>query len=257
MPAQYYATNNQAIQDSFQEDKEESKRDSSWLKLKEGTHVLRICPPWSNAGQVFLKVVTFNNLKDSEDRNTSALCYDYIFKHPAIMRLLGTQKLISKVDYEKYKQHGDPFLIVANRAKDFLTEGEYKKAKGVWPSDKFVFNVVNRADAEPKVYKMSQSRKFYDAIITMATHCPDMFDPEIGFDFTFQATGEQLNRRYTAPMVIPKPKPLDLPDTVELFNLDKELSMSCKPWGEYVNLLIANRPQLLQRLGLDPALWLA
>lgn len=257
MPAKFYAANNEAIQQQYQEEQEQSQRDSTWLKLPEGPSRLRICPPWSEAGLPCQKITTFNNVTDG-DKKTSILSYQYIFESPSVMKYLGTQQLISRADYDAWSKHGDPFLVVAKRAKEVLTEGEYKKAKDLWPRTSFVWNIINRKDpSNPKVFKWSSSKKFYEAVMLQAGFCPNLFDPEQGFDFMITATGEggTLNRRYGPPMFIPQPTALGMKDDDNLYNLDKELAQSVRPFAEYVQLLISNKAQLLQRLGIDPAQW--
>jgi len=253
--AKYYAANTEAIQQQYAEEQEQSQRDATWLKLPEGPSRLRICPPWSEAGLACQKITSFNVLDG--DKRQSILSYQYIFESPSVMKYLGQQQLITKTDYQQWQKHGDPFLTVAKRAKEMLTEGEYKKTKELWPRTQFVWNIINRKDATPKAYKWSTSKKFYEAVMMQTQFCKNLFDPELGFDLMITATGEggTLSRRYGPPMFIPEAVSLGLGDNDTLFNLDKELSASVRPFAEYVQLLVANKATLLQRLGINPAEW--
>ena len=248
----FHSVNTEAMHQQFQDQQESKSVGNDWLKLKEGQHRLRIAPPWSEEGVPCRKIVNFHGYEEGGKR-CAPLSLRYIFDNPSIARILANKKLITKTDLDLWKKHGDPMEKLAQTLKAVLPEGDFKKLEKPWPKTQFLFNVVNRAGG--KVYKWSQSSKFYETIMQQAAFSPLIFDAEKGNDFIITATGESLNRRYSVPLMIPQSCPLNIPDDVQLFNLDEVMAAGVKTFQQCVTLITQCKADWLQMARINPAVW--
>lgn len=219
MTQQYHAVKSEELQKQMAEDKQ-GGGDSAWLKLAEGTHTLRICPPFAEDGVPYRKAEIFQNLTGQDGKKIHPLSFDFFFSNGRLAKYLVQQKKVTKIDFDLWKKHGDPLKKLAEAVSTLGDKSE--GAKKLWPSKKFFFNVVNRQDG--KVYKMQQSKKFFEAVEAQFKMSPNLFDPNTGFDFMITATGSGFQRRYSAPIFIQNPTPLNTQGT--LHNLDDVLANS-------------------------------
>ena len=211
MATQYHAVNSEALQQQFADDKK-GGGDNAWLKLTTGTHTLRLAPPFGPDGIPYRKCESFPNLIGPEGRKIAPVAFDFLFSSRRLSELAVKAKKITKVDFELWKKHGDPMRKLAESVANIDKEA----AKKLWPRKVFYFNVLNRQDGTMK--KWQQSKKFFETVETQFKLTPSMFDPTIGYDFMITATGDGINRRYSSPIFIQNPAPLNFEG--ELHDLD-------------------------------------
>lgn len=209
----YHAVNTEALQQQFADDKT-GGGDNAWLKLTIGTHTLRICPPFGPDGIPYRKAESFQNLTGPENRKIMPLSFDYLFGSRKLSEYMVKAKKITKADFELWKKHGDPLRKLAEAV--YAAGDRSDAAKKLWPRKSFYFNVINRQDGTLK--KWQQSKKFFDTVETQFKLTPSMFDPTVGFDLMITATGDGIQRRYSSPIFIQNPVPLNFDGP--LFDLD-------------------------------------
>ena len=91
--ATYHAVNTEALQAQFAEDKSK-QGDSAWLKLTQGTHTLRICPPFGPDGIPYRKAESFHNLVGAENRKINPVSFDYLFGSKKLSTYMAKAKKI-------------------------------------------------------------------------------------------------------------------------------------------------------------------
>lgn len=214
MSTQYHAVNTEALQQQFADDKT-TGGDNAWLKLTAGTHTLRIAPPFGPDGIPYRKAESFQNLSGPDNRKINPVSFDYLFGSRKLAEYMVKAKKIAKADFELWKKHGDPLKKLAEAVQ--MSGDKSDNAKKLWPRKSFYFNVINRQDGTLK--KWQQSKKFFETVETQFKVTPQMFDPTLGFDLMITATNEGINRRYSSPIFIQNPTPLNFDGP--LFDLDE------------------------------------
>jgi hypothetical protein len=238
MPPSFRKVNPEALQKAFASEPKGSSDKANWLKLPTGTATLRICPPFADDGIPWRRNVNFQNLKNSEGKDIMPTSFDFIFGNRTLATYLcKTVKKLTQVDFDLWKKHGDPMRKLAEAVQ--ATGRKDDKAKGLWPRTTYLFNILNRQDG--KVYKWSQSKKTFEAVELNFLVNPNIFDANAGHDFMITASGDGKARRYTTPVFVSQPSPLNYDG--ELFNLDEAVAKGVRTYHEVLESM-ASTPSL-------------
>lgn len=241
-----YNINAQTMLDLLRQKQEYKSSETVYLKLTQGMHQLRFCPPWSEEGSPCRMIVQHGEFKDKEGNKRFPLCYQYVFDNiSTIAKALVKRNLIQQADADMYQKMGCIFCGVSNIIKQ--TQG--KQANKAFAKTSFFWNVVNRKDN--KVYIFRTSGSAYDTILQFFGLYPNMFNPDNGIDFMITATGENLQRRYIYN-AINNPTPIGI-DLKELHDLDTAMGEGYKNLNEAIELILNTYPQMMNILGINPA----
>lgn len=247
--------NSEAYQKFYQQEQENAPGDSkNWLKLSVGTYTLRITPPWNEEGLPFRKRVNHNDYVNPDGRRCSPLCLDYVFSTPGTAQYLVQKNLLSRKDYDSWSKHKCPMCQLATAIKALGRKDPV--AYNLFPKTAYMWNVINRGQRTEefpggRLFKWNTSKKFFDAVQAQFGVYPDLFDELKGFDFMLTATGENMQRRYSAPTFIPSPSALNYDG--EPYDLNDALAVGVKTFMEILECMAvtpAVAPLLLQA-GID------
>lgn len=224
-----------------------AQKDTTWLKLPQGSHRLRICPAWNEEGTPVRMIVNHQKFKSKDGYDRNPLCYQYAFDNQNIAQALFNKNVLKKEDLEFYQKYGCPYCLVSN----LVIQMNGKKNNKFYPKPTFLWNVVYRADS--KIYKFSTSKKIFDNVAMFASAYPSMFNVDNGMDIAILATGDGMQRRYNSNL-IPDPVPLGVDLTTnKLHDLDIAMADGYRNLNETMELLLNTVPNLLPILGINPS----
>lgn len=232
-----------------------------YMKFKVGENRIRILGPVGEMVAPFVHFRAHNLRPMGQKYGRNMLSYDWLMqdKNQALLEKLREAGKVKDTDIELFQQFGDAPTEVAAKAKD----REIKSSKSLWPMDKYLFNVLNRADG--KVYVFEAGRKFitefleptlvgvYDESGKQITEPvePDLLDEDSGYDVVVTATGDGLSRRYTY-RVDRKPSPANLDSDTQLHDLFAIVARYATPYPTKVAALFAQERDVLSALQLRP-----
>lgn len=145
-----------------------------------------------------------NTCKIEEEGGTrfsTTMDMGYITKVEPLLKLALEAGRLSKADVELTDKYGDPFVVAARMMKDAGVDWK-DLPDGLNVRTVFVWVAVDRNTGS--VGYLETSKAFKDQVEAIVKDkengYPDLFDPMKGHDLTFNGTGENLSRRYTAPI---------------------------------------------------------
>lgn len=227
-----------------------------WLKLDIGTHHLRLAPPWSDEGIPYRSIEQHHGFT-YDDKKVAPICLDFIFIDKDRAKRVITSRALNKEDFEKVKQHGCPMCNIATalvkmKKKTDKDDKDYQKFAR---KKAYMFNVVVRdpknKDRDNQPFIWSKSQTFFDQVMTALEPYPDLFDVKKGNDFSINATGEGLNRKYSPPYFYNEKTPLNLAKGAKLHDLDEALEIGVKTFDEIVEMCRHNHTTAVKRSGID------
>lgn len=230
---------------------------SIYLKLTPGLHKIRIVPAGNDIDKMPFRKLVQHNWQNVDKTPVFSMCWNYIYNNPTTVAqpLLKEQKL-TKDDILLYKKHGCPMckgLEVLDRA------GLSKEAKQpLFPRDSYIWNVLLRPKDNPKsggdLFVWNTSTKIWQSIIItikeMKSTGIDILNTESGFDWTIQADGEGLTRRYNVN-AFPAPKPLMLDADKRPHNLVEVGNQSFKSYQDTIDTLKGKYGKVFMSIGYE------
>lgn len=248
----------------------ESKSPNIFLKLEAATrpYVLRICPPYSEAGLPYVITKSHSMLSlptDRGDQTISPVCLDFLFniEDPSLPPVLADMKQemltravedkkLSAEDRDFWTRNGCPACDLAQRLRDHY-DNKNDKDKGamskLWPSFRAFFNVLvvptddvtgkpiaDRSNCQCKVFGCSQTMfsAIQDKFNIFMENDINMFDPDSGIDCYVSVTGKDAGKRYKIDFGI-KPSPLGYEGS--LHDLTDVFCMGIRSYSEMVTAL--------------------
>lgn len=222
-----------------------------YMKFKVGKNRIRILPiqvPLMSGPYLQIRANSVRGAKDKYGR--TMLSYEWIVRDEAILQKLLASGRIKQTDVQLFQAHGDPAIEIAAQAK----KQDLETKRSLWPSNKYLFVVVNRADSG--VYVFEAGQKFVDFLRPLVVgtdeepaEYPELFNLEDGFDIIVEATGEGLQRRYTysvARQASEVEAPAELPD------LWATVTRYAVPYAQKVAAVFEQEPEVTKALGLKP-----
>ena len=226
---------------------------SAFLKMKPGTHNIRVIPAGNTVEDVpYLETVQHAHqvlTSDGKAMTAFSLCYNHIAKNlQTLGKYLATNSKIKQDDLALFKQHGCPGCRAIN------TLEQKGVAKEIWagsaPKISYFINVIFRPDG--KIYVWNISKKIFGDIFgplkAMFDNKINPLDPNTGFDLSVTATGENFQRRYSATYM-PIPRPLGLSDGQVFFDLYEIAGRTCKSYNQFADLVAMAFGKYFDNLG--------
>lgn len=252
---------------AFAQEPKKFNSTSGWLKLKQGSHTLRLCPRWNDETievdgekvSIPYRTAEQHPMFTKGDKKYVPQCLDFIFNDENLTKKAYLAGVISKEDYDKWEITGCPMCVIANALLQ-VREADSRKNKTAKKDDKdfqkfisskrYYYNILVRP--ENKVYMAGKSQEFQDTIsAAVAGPYPDLFDAKNGHDFQTNATNEGQQRRYSPPMIFPKGTPLNMAKGEKLYDLDDAVIGGIRTYDELVDLIMTNHTIIVQRSGVD------
>lgn len=229
-----------------------------FLKVKPGIHKLRILPTGNKLDSLPYMRLSQHTIRVPGEGGrmipTFMLCWNFLRenldskatieekKNNSILSYLTRAEKMTNEDLKKFGEFGCPFCKAFAHLDMHGVEKEIKN--GLLPKDQWIWNVIWRRtqySGDGKIYVWGISKTHFNSVITaikqdkQAGHFT--LDPDKGFDLTWNATGENLQRRYAAPMFDRNPSPLGMEPNDIPFDLAEVMANSCKTYQEMINTL--------------------
>lgn len=248
----YYTVDPKAMK-ALADDAEQAKTGGGkdfgeWLKLKAEETVLRICPPWSEEGSPFRKLINHNGpfktpYMTPEGKRVAPLCFRFLFNSENEHLAEKAAAKLGKDDKALFEEYGCPMCAMPQgimKDTSIDSKAAKKKASGWWPKTQFIWNVIERSTGG--LYKWSCSTKIATPIKSQWKLYPALFDPEEGRDLTIVGKDTENGRRYDPPQFHPFNSPLDFDG--ELNDLDDVMLVGVRPFDEVLALVISNHTDI-------------
>lgn len=241
-----FGINANALTELLKQSAEYTSSENIYLKMTQGVHQLRLCPPWSSEGTPCRMLYHHSGFQDKDGNKKLPLCYDYVFNNiPTIGKVLNEQKLIKQNDVDVYRK----IKCIFCRVGEIIKNMQGKAANQTYPKKRYMWNIIDRKDG--KNYVWGTSDTVFKNLLMFYSAYPALFNVDSGLDLSITATGEKLQRKYMI-QVINNPTPLNYPVN-EIHNLDIVMGEGYKNMNEAIELIMSSYPNMLQLLGINPA----
>lgn len=241
-----------------------------FLKVKQGIHKLRILPTGNKLDSLPYMRLSQHTVRIPREGGglvpTFMLCWNFMLenlnskqtmeekKNNSILSYLKRAEKMSDEDLKKFGEYGCPFCKAFAHLDMHGVEKDVKN--GLLPKDQWIWNVIWRRtqySGDGKIYVWGISKTHFNSVITAIKQDKASghftLDPDKGFDLTWNATGEGLQRRYSAPMFDRNPSPLGMEQNDIPFDLAEIMANSYKPYQDMVNALKQSNGKVLQTYG--------
>lgn len=185
-----------------------------YLKLTGGKNYIRILPPETEEESWVFAVR--QNTERQAGRFFTMMELGFVFGNEELHERALKAGKITKLDFERFQQYGDPYVETMKKLKD--AEIKLPSGRSFWPTSRYYMNVVNREDGQ--VYLWEASNKAFQAIQKkigeineegefVPGEYPELLDPEEGFDLLIEGNGQDGNaRRYDDPIPVRASSPI-------------------------------------------------
>lgn len=207
-----------------QEKKAQEDRGSggiNFLKIKPGIdYRIRICPPWSESGEVFRKTSTHWGYK-WKGKYRAPVCLDYVFENKNIAEIAAKHQVLTEDDFKLWQKYRCPLDIYYRR---LMNMGLKKEARNMRlaPNYRYHFNVLLREDNQ--VYVLGLPMKAFNSLMHIRSNNPSLFHPTQGIDLSLRSEDKGM-REYYFSTCSPS-EPLDDSVQDQLVDLDQVFA-----WG--------------------------
>lgn len=233
-----------------------------YLKLPEGLANLRIVPVGNKEESKYFKKFRRHELpivESSGQRSVFVLCWKHIAENKVgLANRLAAEQRLTEDDAKLYRRFGCP-ICKAQQAAIASQRIPKDTTNRMWPGEKYLWNVINRADNKLYIWTTSmtlgelinsQIDKFMRAGI-------NPLDIRSGFDYEILATGNKLSRRYKNGMFMPIPTPLFPKESgltehnITPFDLTEVALRSFKSYQDTIDVLIETYGNVLNSFGYE------